>query len=120
MNRQPRPIPAALTIDLSRPGSIRVEAWPDRSLIRAAGITSFRLNVGGGAKGVKDGLEHLKADGRPSTLLRLANAGRHDLAPDQFQYWCSGTDKRTGKRKHPPGLERRRFAEAELYRRAKP
>jgi GH24 family phage-related lysozyme (muramidase) len=47
------------------------------------------------------------------------NRRLHDLVPAQFQYWCSGTDRRNGKRKRLPGLVVRRYAEAEMYRRAR-
>jgi lysozyme len=51
-----------------------------------AALVSFAFNVGGGAKGVKDGFAMLKS-GQPSTLLRKLNAGDYEGAAAELPKW---------------------------------
>lgn len=53
-----------------------------------AALTSFALNVGGGAKGVKDGLCVLKS-GKPTTLRQKANAGDWPGACAELSKWTT-------------------------------
>jgi lysozyme len=70
-------------------------------------LVSIVFNVGPGSP-YKDGIVRLK-DGRPSTLLRLLNAGDYDGAADQFLYWISpGSSVENG-------LKRRRTAERCMF-----
>lgn len=70
-------------------------------------MVSILYNVGFGSN-KRDGIIRLK-DGRPSTLLRLLNAGRYDDAAKQFLLWISrGTSAERG-------LTRRRRTEVERF-----
>jgi lysozyme len=71
-------------------------------------LVSFSFNVGGGRKGIKDGLVELKG-GQQSSLLRLTNAGQYQAAAEQFKFWCNGNGKKM------LGLVRRRESERLLY-----
>ena len=71
-------------------------------------LVSFVFNVGPGVKGRKDGFVRLK-DGRPSTMLRLLNAGDYSGAADQFSRWVFGAGKEMA------GLKKRRKAERHLF-----
>lgn len=50
-------------------------------------LVDFSFNVGPGKRGVKDGLCHLKADGRISTLARLTNAREYTKACHEYPKW---------------------------------
>lgn len=71
-------------------------------------LVSFLYNVGGGKRGVKDGLFELRS-GQPSTLARKVLARDFDGAADEFPKWINsgGVPLR--------GLERRRRAERQLF-----
>lgn len=69
-------------------------------------LSDFAFNVGGGAKGVKDGLCHLKSSGAPSTMARLFNQQRYTEACHEFPKWNKPTNLR--------GLQLRRAAEEAL------
>ncbi|MBR7782702.1 MULTISPECIES: lysozyme [Undibacterium] len=72
-----------------------------------AAFTSFIFNVGPGKEGVKDGFCVLRS-GRPSTMLRLINAGDAASACREMSKWVYAGDKAL------QGLVRRRAAEREL------
>ena len=78
----------------------------DQSMFDA--FVSILYNVGPGAKDVRDGIITLKS-GRPSTLLRLLNAGDFHGAADQFLQWnkVNGVEN--------AGLVRRRAAERAMF-----
>jgi lysozyme len=70
-------------------------------------MVSIVFNVGQGSTR-KDGIIRLK-DGRPSTLLRLLNAGDYAGCADQFLRWVSpGSNVERG-------LRRRRTEEREMF-----
>jgi len=71
-------------------------------------LVSFAFNMGGGRKGVKDGLIELKG-GQQSSLLRLTNAGQYQAAAEQFALWANANGKKM------LGLIRRRASERALY-----
>ena len=71
-------------------------------------LVSFAFNVGGGRKGIKDGLVELKG-GQQSSLLRLTNVGQYEAAADQFALWCNAAGNKM------LGLIRRRASERALY-----
>ncbi|MCK9386077.1 MAG: lysozyme [Nevskia sp.] len=81
----------------------QAEAWLDEDMAEAYAIVdravtvplttpqrdalcSFAYNLGPGAKNVKDGFVTLK-NGKPSTMLRLLNAGNYSAAAGQFDLW---------------------------------
>ena len=71
-------------------------------------LVSIIFNVGAGSAD-RDGIIRLKS-GRPSTLLRLLNAGDFEGAADQFLAWVSpGSDV-------VRGLTRRRTVEQAVFR----
>ena len=76
-------------------------------------LVSFVFNVGQGKKGIKSGFVELR-DGRPSTMLRLLNAGDYEGAAGQFGEWVYIKDK-FGNSQKSKGLIRRRKAERELF-----
>lgn len=71
-------------------------------------LVSFLYNVGGGKRGIKDGLFELRS-GQPSTLARNALARDYAGAAEEFPKWIysGGVPLR--------GLERRRRAERQLW-----
>jgi lysozyme len=71
-------------------------------------LVSFVFNVGPGKPGVKDGFVWLK-NGKPSTMLRLLNAGDYEGALGEFSKWVNAGGKRL------TGLVNRRAAEAGLF-----
>lgn len=73
----------------------------------AASLVSFAFNVGGGKKGVKDGVCTLK-NGNPPRIRQYANAGNWRAVCRQFQYWAKAGGKTLR------GLVRRREAEAAM------
>lgn len=79
---------------------VRPPLWP----LQFDALVSFAFNLGPGALG-------------GSTLLQRVNAGRHAEAAGEFGRWIYATDPKTKKKRRLPGLEKRRFAEAGLYRR---
>jgi len=73
-------------------------------------LVSFVFNVGPGRAGVKDGFVTLKS-GRPSTMLRLLNAGDYAGALAEFPKWTRGPAGTHA------GLANRRAAESGLFAR---
>jgi len=81
-------------------------------------MTSLLFNVGPGRPAKvgdpgRDGIITL-ANGQPSTLLKLLNAGDYRGAAGQFGRWCHGTDEQ-GRLVKLGGLVRRREAEMNLF-----
>lgn len=72
-------------------------------------LCSFVFNVGPGAKNVDDGFVRLKS-GKPSTMLRLINAGDFVGAAAQFDRWNKSTAGHV-----MPGLVNRRKKEKALF-----
>ena len=68
-----------------------------------AALASFVFNLGEGSLA-------------GSTLLRRLNAGRMEAVPAELARWVKATDPATWKKRTLPGLERRRAAEAALWR----
>lgn len=77
-------------------------------------LVSLIFNVGPGRAGRSDGIITL-ANGQPSTLMRLLNAGRYQDAAAQFLRWNKATDPKTKRPATLEGLTRRRQAEMELF-----
>lgn len=73
----------------------------------AASLLSFAFNVGGGKKGVKDGVCMLKNGNQPR-IRQYANAGNWRAVCSQYQYWASAGGKKLR------GLVRRRAAESAM------
>jgi len=81
-------------------------------------MVSLLFNVGPGRKAKpgdpgRDGIITL-ANGQPSTLLKLLNAGSYSGAAAQFERWCHSTDEQ-GRLVKLKGLESRREAEMNLF-----
>jgi lysozyme len=98
----------ALVADVAKFESMVNKFCWTRNQGRFDALVSFAFNVGGGRKGVKDGLIELKG-GQQSSLLRLTNAGQYQAAADQFALWCNAAGKPM------LGLIRRRASERALY-----
>ncbi|WP_420997589.1 lysozyme [Cupriavidus sp. 30B13] len=76
-------------------------------------LVSFVLNVGAGAKGVKDGFVMLK-NGQPSTMLRKINANDLIGAASEFPKWNRAAGRVL------PGLVARRASEQSQFLTGKP
>lgn len=76
-------------------------------------LVSFVLNVGAGAKGVKDGFVTLKS-GQPSTMLRKINANDLIGAAAEFPKWNRAAGRVL------PGLVARRASEQSQFLTGKP
>lgn len=72
-------------------------------------LVSFVYNIGGGRKGVKDGLVELVGGGQ-SRLLKYVNSGDFENAAQQFKKWVRSGGMVLA------GLARRRDAEEALFR----
>jgi lysozyme len=98
----------ALVADVAKFESMVNKFCWTRNQGRFDALVSFAFNVGGGRKGIKDGLIELK-NGNKSSLLRLTNDGQYEKAAEQFKYWCNAAGKPM------LGLARRRASERALY-----